>query len=79
MHLVVDDLRDMKSQRNRTGLVYARKAIIMIRIAFHINGRWEETLLTLKLQLIILKYFVQFGDECVFIRVPVRDIVVNHE
>lgn len=45
-----DSVRDVNSQRDKSGLSYARKAMIRTGMSFNVNGLWEEKQLCSPLQ-----------------------------
>lgn len=56
LRLAADAVREVNNQRDKNGVPYARKAMIMTGISLNLNGRWEERQLTQELQEIIAKY-----------------------
>ena len=57
-----DAVAYVNAQRDKNGLKYARKAIIIFEMALNTNGKWEEGHLKPELQRIINKHRDQFEN-----------------
>ena len=62
LRLAADSVSDVIKQRDQHGIFYARKAMILCRMALNTNGRWEVGQLKLVLQNIVMKHRAEFDN-----------------
>lgn len=65
LRLAADAVREVNAQRDKNGVQYARKAMIMTGMSLNLNGLWEESQLTQELQQIVAKHRNHFEGEAV--------------
>lgn len=63
LRLASEAVRQVNAMRDKNGVQYARKAMIMTGMSLNLNGRWEESQLTDELQAIIAKHRNHFEGE----------------
>lgn len=56
-------VRDVNSMRDKNGLSYVRKAMVMCGLALNLNGGWEERQLSPELRKIVKKHMNHFERE----------------
>lgn len=67
LRLAADAVREVNGQRDKNGVQYARKAMMMCGMSLNLNGLWEESQLTEDLQAIVAKHRNHFDGEPVIV------------
>lgn len=60
LKMAADVIRDVNNLRDKDGITYARKAMILCGLSLNVNGHWEEGQLKPELQNIINKHRADF-------------------
>lgn len=63
LKLAAKVVREVNQQRDKTGVTYARRAMIRTGMSLNLNGLWEEGQLSDELQAIVAKYRSHFEGE----------------
>lgn len=58
--MAADVIRDVNKMKDKDGISYARKSMIMTGLALNLEGVWAESQLSDQLQTIIAKYRANF-------------------
>lgn len=65
LKMTANAIREVNRMKDKSGISFARRSMIMTGMSLNINGKWEESQLTEQLQLIIAKYRSHFNGELV--------------
>ena len=63
LRLAAAAVREVNSQRDKNGVQYARKEMIMTGMSLNVNGLWEESQLTDDLQRIVARHRNHYDGE----------------